>query len=76
MGRLTFSEILIDLSRSQLQLSPLETLSASEAMSVEDGEVVRGYGRYRCVIDERRDGDRDRTVRIRATAGMVMRCSI
>jgi hypothetical protein len=41
-GRRTFSEILKDFSRSQLQLSRLETSLESGAMSVEDdGEAVR-----------------------------------
>ena len=41
-GGRTFSEILNELSRSQLQLSRLDTLLASEAMSAEeDGEAVR-----------------------------------
>lgn len=39
---------------------------------MDDGELVRLYGRYRWVMEVRRDGDRDRTVRIRATAGMMI----
>ena len=41
-GGRTFSEMLNELSRSQLQLSRLDTLLTSDAMSVEDdGEAVR-----------------------------------